>query len=322
MITATLPCAGQSNTISLFDLQTGERIGQGGWEGFGSATACFSQDGSSLTVATPSGIYRWRLSGGDPLETLPIGGLQIGDQTALADLDGGWLVAGPQIYSSGLGLIVWRYDGGGGVSIAHQQMLGRQMLAAGTVGGSNGKSVLVGVATVPHDNAIEMMKKVDPNTVRMLVHGSRVRIDPKVDRRIADGLRRAAQKNGWREDPGAEAILTGSAGPGKSQELTYRTISFGSGGSGEETHSVTPWIQTAQILFEDQSAWSTSMGGVPFSLTIKEGETLGGELQKSSSASYALFESLNIPEEIIYPRYQRGLGQTLLTPNGFVDQAK
>lgn len=205
---------------------------------------------------------------------------------------------------------------------SHQQMLGRQMLAAGTAGGSNGKSVLVGVATVPHDNAIEMMKKVDPANVRMLVPGSRVRIDTNLDRRIADGLRRAAQKNGWTDDPGAEAILTGSAGPGKSQELTYRTISFGSGGSGEETHNVTPWIQTAQVVYEDQTAWSTSMGGVPFSLTIREGQTLGGELQKSSDASYSLFESLNIPKEIIYPRYQNGLGQTLLTPSGFVDKAK
>ncbi len=217
---------------------------------------------------------------------------------------------------------MWRYDGGGGVSIAHQQMLGRQMLAAGTVGGSNGKSVLVGVATVPHDNAIEMMKQVDPNSVRMLVRGSRVRIDTNVDRRIVDGLRLAAQKNGWTIDPGAEAVLTGSAGPGKSQELTYRTISFGSGGSGEETHNVTPWIQTAQVVYQDATAWSTSMGGVPYSLTLRKGETLGGELQKSSSASYTLFESLKIPEEIIYPRFQNGLGQTLLTPTGFVDKAK
>ena len=64
------------------------------------------------------------------------------------------------------------------------------------------------------------------------------------------------------------------------------------------------------------------MGGVPYSLTVREGQTLGGELQKSSSASYSLFENLKIPDEIIYPRYQKGLGQTLLTPSGFVDKAK
>ena len=80
------------------------------------------------------------------MDSLPIGGMHVADNMALADVGSGWLIAGAQIYSQGLGLIAWRYDGDG-VSIAHQQMLGRQMLAAGTVGGSKGRTVLVGVAT-------------------------------------------------------------------------------------------------------------------------------------------------------------------------------
>jgi FKBP-type peptidyl-prolyl cis-trans isomerase 2 len=313
------------STISVYRVDTGEPVAQGNWQGYGATTACFSRDGKSLMAANSSGIYRWDLSGNNPVATLPIGGLRVSDKTPLADLGGGWIVAGAQIYSTGLGLIVWRYDGGNSpvrVSINHQQMLGRQMLVAATAGDSRGKSLLVGVATVPHQDAIELMKKVDPDSVRMLVRGSRVKIDTSVDSRIVAGLRRAAQQNGWVEDPSSEAILTGSAKQGESQTLTYRKISFGSGGSGEETHTVSPWIQSAKVLYRDKTAWVTAMGGVPYSMHLREGESLGGELSKSSSPNYALFENLKIPDEIIYPKFQQGLGSTLLTPNGFVDVAK
>ena len=321
-------------TISLHNLHTGNRLGQGTWEGYGNVTACFSHDGKRLTVATSSGFYRWDLAGNQPVEPLQIGGVGVSNNSPLADLSGGWLVAGPQIYSVGLELIVWRYDGGsrsriamaasrpfGGGAIRHQQMLGRQMLVAATTSGLKGSSILIGVATVPHEDAIEMMMKVDPNSVRMLVHGSRVKIDTSVDTRIQEGLRLAAKQNGWIEDSGAEAVLTGSAKTGDSQQLTYRTIRFGFGGSDEQTHSVTPWIQTAKIIYREKIAWSTSAGGVPYSVHLEKGQTLGGELQKAGNPSYALFQNLKIPEEIIYPRYQRGLGQTVLTPRGFVDEA-
>ncbi|QDT08103.1 SHD1 domain-containing protein [Planctomycetes bacterium K23_9] len=314
-----------SSTISVYRVDTGEPIGQGSWQGYGATTACFSLDGKGLLAANSSGMYRWDLAGNQPVTTLPIGGLRIGDTTPLADLGSGWIVAGPQIYSSGLGLIVWQYAGGARpvpVNIKYQRMLGRQMLVAATAGGSKGKSMLIGVATVPHKDAIELMKQVDPESVRMLVRGSRVKIDTSVDSRIAAGLRRAAQQNGWIEDPSSEAILTGSAKQGKAQTMTYRKIGFGSQGSGEETHTVSPWIQTAEVVYRDQNAWRTAMGGVPYSMHLSEGQSLGSELGKSSQPNYALFENLKIPEEIIYPKFQQGLGSTLLTPSGFVDVAK
>ena len=76
------------------------------------------------------------------------------------------------------------------------------------------------------------------------------------------------------------------------------------------------------IKYGDQPAWGTSSGGVPFSVMMKQGGSLGAELGKSSNPQYSLFENLKIPEEILYPMYQRGLGQTWITASGFVDEAK
>ena len=262
-----------------------------------------------------------------PAQKLPIGGLGISGSTPLADLSGGWIVAGSQIYSSGLGMIAWRYIGGsGGVEIEYQKMLGRQMLVAATASDSGNRAVLVGVATVPHRNAVEMMSQVDPESMKMLKRGSKIRIDTSVDSRILQGLRRAAEANGWIEDPDGESLLTGSAKFGESETRTYRKSSFGSfggsSGESEETHTVTPWIQSASVVYDGKPAWSTSAGGVPFSLWLKEGESIRSALNKSSEKTYYLFEKLSIPEMMIYPRYRAGLGQTLLTPTGFVDQAK
>ncbi|MCA9140158.1 MAG: hypothetical protein KDB00_25475, partial [Planctomycetales bacterium] len=156
----------------------------------------------------------------------------------------------------------------------------------------------------------------------MLKPGTSVRIEAQGDSRILAGLRRAAAARGFREDPASEVILSGSAGPGQPEKRTYQLTSFGRlGGSQTEEHTVTPWIQRAEIRYRDQSAWGTQSGGVPFFVTFQEGGSLGTELQKSSQASYDMFNDLKLPEELLYPRYQKGLGSTQITVNGFVDKA-
>jgi hypothetical protein len=109
---------------------------------------------------------------------------------------------------------------------------------------------------------------------------------------------------------------------GEAENQTYQKTSFGSfGGSTIEEHTVQPWIQSAEIRYQDKVAWSTRWGGVPYSMFLREGQSLGSELQKSSNPSYELFDQLEVPEELLYPRYQKGLGTTEITPTGFVDKA-
>ncbi|MGI9473244.1 MAG: hypothetical protein ACR2NZ_17010, partial [Rubripirellula sp.] len=313
------------NSLTIYDLSNGEALARQTWESFGSATACISQDGQYLVCANRSAIHVWSLRDAKPVVELPLGGLQVTDDTPLSLLSGGWIAAGPQFYSTGLKLVVWRYDVRG-VSLKHQEMVGRELLAV-AMAGSYGKpkSVLVGAATVPHKDAINLMKKVDTSKLKMLERGSRIRVEATGDSRIVSGLRRAVQTNGWIEDPASEIILSGSAKLAEPQTLTYRVTQFGGGNTGatsEETHTVQPWVQKVEIRYQDKYAWGTAVGGVPWSVHTSGNETLGSELSKSSDQSYALFENLKIPEEILYPRYQRGLGQTWITSNGFVDEAK
>ena len=313
------------NSLTIYDLKNGEPLARQSWEDFGSATACISQDGRYLVCANRSAILVWSFREAKPVVELPLGGLQVTDGTPLSLLNGGWIAAGPQFYSTGLKLVVWRYDVRG-VSLKHQEMVGRELLAV-AMAGSYGKpkTVLVGAATVPHRDAIELMKKVDTSKLKMLEQGSRIRVDTSGDARIVNGLRQAVQANGWIEDPSSEITLSGSAKLAEPQTLTYRVTSFGGsnpGGTSEETHTVQPWVQKVEIRYQDQYAWGTSVGGVPWSVHTSGAQSLGSELSKASNQSYSLFENLSIPDEILYPRYQRGLGQTWLTASGFVDEAK
>ncbi|MCS7466745.1 SHD1 domain-containing protein [Stieleria sp. ICT_E10.1] len=310
-----------SGGVGVFEIDSGRQLAyRGGGRTYGSGVG-FSQDGRHLLTVSGSEISIWDLFEGGPAQTLRQGGLAVGPGTPITLLSGGWISAGSQIYSTGLKLVVWNYVGKG-VSIADRQMLGRQMLVAATTNVSGQAHALVGAATVPHKDAIELMKKVDPESLVMLKPGLGVRIEASGDSRIAQGLRRAAAARGFREDPSSEVILSGSAGPGKPEKRTYQLTSFGRiGGRQTEEHTVTPWIQKAEIRYRDQSAWGTQHGGVPYFVSFKEGGSLGAELQKSSQSSYDMFNDLKLPEELLYPRYQHGLGTTEITVNGFVDKA-
>lgn len=91
-------------------------------------------------------------------------------------------------------------------------MVGRELLAV-AMAGSYGKpeSVLVGVATVPHREAINLLKKVDTSKLKMLERGSKILVDTSSDARLVNGLKQAVQANGCIEDPSSDIIFSGPA---------------------------------------------------------------------------------------------------------------
>ena len=322
----------RGGSLEIYNVADGQLIASqpvatSGAAGFGSQDAMgFSQDGQRIVYGSPQGIRVWDLTNAGPPKVSAVGGLKMrppfgrGKQYELSLLPGGWISCGPQIYSTGLELLVWQYVGQG-IDIVERRMLGRQLLAVG-LAGNKPKTVLVGVATVPHGDAVQLMKKVDTSKLLMLQRGTRIRIHAPGDRRIADGLRRAAKTNGWVVDPNSDVVLTGTAGLGKPEKRVYRTISYGiGGGSGVSEHTVQAWRQVVEVRYDDKVAWGDSRGGVPMFFQLSRGETVGGKLSESSSPNYSLFENLKIPEEILFPRYQQGLGRTYLTARGFVDES-
>jgi hypothetical protein len=70
----------------------------------------------------------------------------------------------------------------------------------------------------------------------------------------------------------------------------------------------------------ERELWATASGGVPPMVMLREGESLQAKLSEASQPRYDLFDSFHFPEKVIAPKYQNGLGTSLITPNGLVDQ--
>ncbi len=307
------------SNLTLHEIDTGRTIAQQPGPKYGSMAAGYSQDGRYLVRAMSTTIDALNLTANEPAKTFRQGGLRVGDASTVTLMPGGWINVGDQIYSVGLELLVWKYVPVG-ISITHQEMIGRQLLAVATSRSLSQPEVHLGVATVPHPEAVELMAKVDPATLMMLKPGAPVRINGRGDARIIAGLRRAAAANQWIENPAAEVELVGWAGPGKAVTQKYERTSFSRfGGRTVEEHTTTPWEQHVQIIYDGQPAWETMAGGIPGFMMIRQDETIGQKLAEYSKPDYGIFDQVNLPAEMLYPRYNQGLGRTELTLDGFKD---
>ena len=286
----------------------------------------FSQDGGRLVRVGKKEVSIFDLEHNSSPRKLKTRNLTATGNYRISMLDDDWIWANSSIYNTEKQLAVWSYSGSG-VSIAHSEMLGDHMLVAGTAGSyGKPKTALVGIAKVPHQNAIDEMNKVDAESMIMLKPGSGVRIEAPGDRRVREGLMRAVEANGWHEDPNSEVILSGSAKRGESKTVHYESsrfgIGFGSRSSRQisETVTASPWIQSVSITFRGRSAWRDGRGGIPYSLYLKENESVSQKVNEATQPNYSLFEDLQIPGEMLYPQYARGLGRTSVTANGFKDE--
>ncbi len=311
-----------SGGFSIHNVESGQQVAGSSETG----ALGFSQDGNQLICVGLTSVWIWNLLQPSSPMVLQTRNLTASSNAKITMLNSEWLWVDSSIYSTNKEIVVWNYTGGG-VKIAHSEILGDRLLVAGT-GGSYGNPTIayVGVAKVPHDDAIREMKKANTDAMIMLKPGAGIRLNVPSDDRIRAGIMKAITANGWHEDPDSEIVLTASAQQGKTEQVTYersRFLShFGMRGTpiSSETVSVTPWVQLITISFRDSQVWSRGMGGVPYSIQLKENETVSGAVAAATQPSYSLFQNPSIPEEILYPQYRSGLGQTAITANGFVDK--
>ncbi len=312
----------QNGGFSIHKVETGQQVAGSSETG----AIGFSQDGNQLICVGNKSLWIWNLAQPSSPKILQTRNLMASSTAKITLLDDEWLWVNSSIYSTAKEIVVWNYTGGG-VQIAHSEILGDRLLVAGT-GSNYGKPTIayVGIAKVPHEVAVKEMNKADTDAMIMLKPGSGIRLDVPADDRIRTGIENAIMANGWHEDPNSEIVLTASAQQGKTEQVTYEqsrfSHRFGMRGTpiSSESVSVTPWNQSISISFRDSQVWSMRTGGVPYSLQVGENESVSGAVAAATQPSYSLFKNPSIPAEILYPQYRNGLGQTAITANGFVDE--
>ena len=328
-----------NGVVSLVDVASGKQLAAHASNS--AAGVGFSQDGRKVVVVD-SKIHIWDLQATTvPLELRRRNLLSRGS-APIEMIDDNWIKGGEQLYSVAKEVVVWSYTGSG-VKMKHSEMLGKLNLLAGTKRlrfydraarkFNDTNYALVGLAEVPHAPALEALDKLQDVDMLMLKKGSGVRIEASGDPRIREGVLRAIQESNWHEDPNSVVTIRASAGYGESQTKRYGTYRsrtpfsvprpFGRFSTPDSLTTVnfSPWQQRVEFMYEDKIAWSTSRSGyAPSSFNMENGETVQSAINKYNKPTYAMFESLTFPADVIYPDYRNGLGRTSITVGGFVDK--
>jgi len=330
-------------SLSFHDSATGKQLAQEPLPNQGYGGVGFSQDGRKLVAVTATSIKIWELDKNAQPTVLKKRNLSTSSKSRIVMLDDNWIKAGAWLYSIPKEIVVWSYASSG-VNLAHNEMLGNFNLLAGVqskypssrnnfsfrrsrvvISGDESQTVLVGVAKVPHQGALDAMANMDAVSMIMLKPGSGVKIEATGGSKVREGLLRAVKANGWHEDPDSEVVLKGSAARGESVTQEFGKSRFGfhfHRPANTETVTAAPWNQSVEISYNGKQAWRESQGGyVPSSFSLREGESVQSKMREATKENYALFENLEIPAEMLYPKFKNGLGKTSITANGFLDQA-
>lgn len=313
-----------AGVTSLHDTLSGRQVATAP-AGVTNAGVGYSKDGTQLVLVGSKSVNVYDLQQNSPARTLLSRNLSASGKSQISLVSDDWIWADSYIFSTEKQMVVWSYSGSG-VSIAKSQMLGDSMLVAATSGSYRApKTALVGIAKVPHEEAINVSNGVDADEMIMLKPGAGIKVEAPGDPRIRAGILRVIQANGWREDPSSDVVFHGTAKPGEQKTMKYQKSSrfgmpFGRVRDDAITITASPWEQRAWITFRGQTAWSSGSGGLPYSMYLREGETVQGEVNKSTQPNYSLFERLSTPAEMLYPQYRYGLGKTAITISGFKDQ--
>ena len=305
----------------IVETATGKPIAKYGGGGY----LAFSGDGKYLISASSLGLNAESLTGSG--ESMFLGNPSwssaklAGEFSLVAD---GWISNGSGLWNISRKLLAWTYTADSkDLTLIFSSALDGKLLAIGTRGKKENGSVLLGVAKIPNATAIKTLDSYADDQIYVLRRGAKVRIDSSVqDRRMLDGINRAATAAGWQLDPSSDIVITASAQLGPEVTNTYeRSSGFRrSGGDYRETVTVRPWIQQVTVSQGVRQLWGDARGGVPGMLMVKEGAPIQAELNRASEPSYDLFNSFTFPERVIAPKFQNGLGSSRITPSGLIDQ--
>ena len=322
------------DSVALIDIQTGKTMSS---EKISAAGVGFSVDGSKIVVVGPK-LRIWDLQSNSEPSVFERRNLLQSSSGPVVMIDDKWIKAGNQLYSLTKEIVVWSYAAAG-VKMKHNEMLGGMNLLAASKTATirSGRErisktlALVGLAKVPHAPAVDALAKLEKLDMLILKPGSGVRIETEGSQEVREGVLAAIKKSGWHEDSTSDMVVKAFAKRGKTEKVvygTYRRSRFGFSGflrhrtpKSTTTVSATPWQQEVEILSGEQSAWKQSRtNSAPHSFDAKEGESYQRLVNEYTKPNYRMFETLEIPSEIIAPKYRNGLGRTDITINGFVDR--
>jgi hypothetical protein len=175
-------------------------------------------------------------------------------------------------------------------------------------------SVAIGAVKLPGPKVEEITKAIDKKSLMILKEGIRVGIkmesvnDPST---VQQWLIDKIKANGWVYDPNAAIQMIAKMGVGERQSETYQER-----GPGGQTFNVqfTPHFATLAIQKDQTVIWQSGTStGLPMTVNSL---TLQTHIAMSERPQTSFFQYVEIPKEIIDPKYSRGFGVSKLGLRG------
>jgi hypothetical protein len=107
--------------------------------------------------------------------------------------------------------------------------------------------------------------------------------------------------------------LTGSTTVGAEKKISFR----GFGVSPWQEYTVRDYVTSIAFVYQGKTAWQSSASSIPYSIQLKQGETIDQVLRRSEKFNYDFFQSVELPKSLIKPTDSPGgFGTTRVTING------
>ncbi len=172
--------------------------------------------------------------------------------------------------------------------------------------------------TLPGPKVNETAAGTTRESLLVMKPGSAIRLEVHAGEHQAQveaALKKAIQQNGWVLQPDAPNVLVAEMKQGETQTTTYKIFRTGE----EHSVTVTPHVATLLLKVRDQVAWqSGTSSGAPLMVSLQQGETVQGEVDKWNKPRPQFFETVDIPDSILDPAKRNGLGTTQVTNRGLI----
>ncbi len=181
----------------------------------------------------------------------------------------------------------------------------------------------VGAVQLPSAKASAALETTKPEDFLLIKRGAKFKVEvAAIDHasEIRQAIMKEIQANGWTFDASASNTIMAEYKRGEAREIRYELHSMRGGGREVQSATITPFVANLRVMVGKDEAWGTmSSSGPPPVVSMREGDSLQKEVDRSNQPVWSFYQHVDIPAEIIDPKKRGGLGTTAVTNRGLVE---
>ncbi len=197
----------------------------------------------------------------------------------------------------------WAQDSNGA---RKRSIVNNHLVYAATFSEGGREGLAVGAVMLTQWQSLRSHVRSQTRRLLLIKRGAKFRIDvAAIDHasEIRQALMKEIQANGWVYDVAAPNAIQAEYRRGEPREIRYELQSTRGGNRDVQSATITPYIASVKVLVGKDEAWANiSSSGPPPVVSMREGDSLQAEVDRSNQPTWTFYQTVDIPTEIIDPR--------------------